>query len=123
MPTPLVHNPTNGVTGGLWRTWGAVHKRLTRRADAPAHWAASDEPRHWNYWRREALVHRSALPARLGLSAPRVLAIDESEAGIELVMEDVEGRHGDQLDVEDVAAAAASLGRAQGGPGRVGGPD
>jgi Phosphotransferase enzyme family len=123
MPTPLVHNPANGVTGGLWRTPGAVHKLLTRRHDAPTHWAASDDPRHWNYWRREALVHESALPGRLELAAPHVLAIEESDAGIELIMEDVEGRHGEQLDVEDVAAAAFVLGRAQGGPGLVGGLD
>jgi hypothetical protein len=123
MTTPLVHNPANGVTGGLWRTPGAVHKLLTRRTDAPTHWAASDDPRHWNYWRREALVHQSALPGRLGLAAPHVLAIEEGESGIELIMEDVEGRHGGQLDVADVAAAAFALGRAQGGPGLAGGPD
>jgi hypothetical protein len=123
VPTPLVHNPANGVTGGLWRTPGAVHKLLTRRADAPTHWAASDDPRHWNYWRREALVHQSALPGRLGLAAPHVLEIEDTDTGIELVMEDVAGRHGDQLDVADVAAAAFVLGRAQGGPGLVGGPD
>jgi hypothetical protein len=70
VPTPLDHNPLNGVTGGLWRSGGAVHKVLTRRAGAPAHWAASTEPRHWNYWRREALVHETVLPGRLGLGSP-----------------------------------------------------
>ena len=123
MPTPLDHNPANGVTGGLWRDGGAVHKLLTRREDAPAHWAASTNPRHWNYWRREALVHESVLPGRLGLGAPHVLAIDERPDGIELTFEDVEGRHGAQLDVADIAAAAEDLGRAQGGPGLAGGPD
>lgn len=123
MPTPLDHNPANGVTGGLWRSGGAVHKLLTCRPDAPAHWAASADQRHWNYWRREALVHESALPRRLGLGAPHVLAIDERADGIELVFEDVEGRHGAQLGVADLAAAAEDLGRAQGGPGLVGGPD
>lgn len=123
MPTPLDHNPANGVTGGLWRSGGAVHKLLTCRPDAPAHWAASADQRHWNYWRREALVHESALPRRLGLGAPHVLAIDERTDGIELVFEDVEGRHGAQLGVADLAAAAEDLGRAQGGPGLVGGPD
>jgi hypothetical protein len=121
--TPLHHNPANGVTGGLWRDGATVHKRLTRRPDAPAHWAASDDPRHWNYWRREALVHESALPGRLGLAAPHVLAIEASGDAIELVMEDVAGRHGAGLTVEDLATAALHLGRAQGGPGLVGGPD
>jgi hypothetical protein len=122
VPAPLDHNPLNGVTGGLWRSGGAVHKLLTRRPDAPAHWAASTEPRHWNYWRREALVHESRLPARLGLGAPDVLAIERRPDGIELVFEDVEGRHGAQLVIADIAAAAADLGRAQGGPGLVDGP-
>jgi hypothetical protein len=122
MPTRLDHNPANGVTGGLWRAGGAVHKLLTRRAGAPPEWAASDDPRHWNYWRREALVHESVLPGRLGLGAPRLLAIEETEAGIELVEEDVDGRHAGALTVEDLSVAAFDLGRAQGGPGLVGGP-
>ena len=54
--TPLTHNPLNGVTAGVWRQDDVVHKVLTRRREAPPHWAASDDPRHWNYWRREALV-------------------------------------------------------------------
>jgi hypothetical protein len=66
VPTPLDHNPLNGVTGGLWRSGGAVHKRLTRRAGAPVHWAASTEPRHWNYWRREALVRAQGGPGLVG---------------------------------------------------------
>src|SRR3954468_4427070 len=123
VPTPLDHNPSNGVPGGLWREPDGVHKLLTRRADAPSHWAASDEPRHWNHWRREALVHQSALPGRLGLAPPRLLGIEDRGDAIELVMEDVEGRHGAQLTVEDITAAAFDLGRAQGGPGLVGGPD
>jgi hypothetical protein len=123
VPTPLVHNPANGVTGALWRADGAVHKLLTRRPEAPAHWAASDDPRHWNYWRREALVHESVLPGRLGLGAPHLIAIDETADGIELVAEDVAGRHGAELSIDDIATAAGDLGRAQGGPGLVGGPD
>lgn len=123
MPTPLDHNPSNGVTGDLWRSGGAVHKLLTRRPGVPAHWAASEDPRHWNYWRREALVHESVLPGRLGLGAPGMLAIEDTNAGIELVSEDVAGRYGGELTVQDLAVAAGDLGRAQGGPGLVGGPD
>jgi hypothetical protein len=120
--TPLDHNPANGVTGGLWRSGGAVHKLITQRPGAPAHWAASTEPRHWNYWRREGLVHESGLPGRLGLGAPRVLANDARQEAIELVFEDVHGRYGAELGIPDIAAAAEDLGRAQGGPGLVGGP-
>jgi hypothetical protein len=123
VPTPLDHNPSNGVTGGLWRAGDAIHKLLTRRPGVPAHWAASEDPRHWNYWRREALVHESVLPGRLGLAAPRVLDIEETDAGIELVSEDVAGRYGAALTVDDLAVTAGDLGRAQGGPGLAGGPD
>jgi len=69
--TQLTHNPANGVTAGIRLEDGVVHKRLTCRRAAPAHWAASTDPRHWNYWRREALVYETGLPERLGLAAPR----------------------------------------------------
>lgn len=123
MPTPLDHNPANGVTAALWRDSQGVHKHLTRGKPAPEHWAASEDPRHWNYWRREALVHASVLPARLGLGAPHVLAIDTRDEAVELTFEDVDGRHGAQLTIEDLAQAAEDLGRAQGGPGLKAGPD
>jgi hypothetical protein len=113
---PLTHNPANGVTAGVWREDGVVHKVLTRRRDAPAHWAASDDPRHWNSWRREALVYTTGLPARLGLGAPRLLGCEETPEGdIELRLEAVEGRHGADLTVDDLAALARALGRAQAG--------
>lgn len=111
----LTHNPLNGVTGGVWRRGGVVHKILTRRPEAPPHWAASDDPRHWNYWKREALVYRTGLPDRLGLGAPDVIGITESADGdIELRLEHVEGAHGAQLGIEDLEVTARDLGRAQG---------
>ena len=113
--TPLTHNPANGVTAGVWSEDGVVHKVLTRRRDAPPHWAASDDERHWNYWRREALVYASGLPEQLGLGAPRLLGLSESAEGdVELRLEDVRGRHADALTADDLAAAAHALGRAQG---------
>jgi hypothetical protein len=112
---PLVHNPLNGVTADVWRDDGVVHKVLTRRREAPPHWAASEDPRHWNYWKREALVYESGLPERLGLGAPQLLGLSETPDGdIELRLEHVDGRHADALTVEDLAAAAAMLGRSQG---------
>jgi hypothetical protein len=111
----LTHNPLNAVTAGVWKQGPVVHKVLTARKDAPPHWASSDEPRHWNYWRREALVYESALPERLGIGAPRLLGVDESAEGdVELRLEYVEGRHGAELTVDDLEAAARVLGRAQG---------
>jgi hypothetical protein len=113
--TALTHNPSNGVTAGVWREGDSVRKVLTCRREAPAHWAASTDPRHWNYWRREALVYETALPQRLGLGAPRLLDARHGE-DVELRLEWVDGRHGAAMTVDDVEAVALALGRAQGRP-------
>jgi hypothetical protein len=113
----LTHNPLNGVTGGIWRDGDVVLKVLTRRPDAPEHWAASEDPRHWNYWRREALVYESELPERLGLGAPRLLELEETTDGdVGLRLEHVDGRHSGELTIDDLEATALALGRAQGRP-------
>lgn len=112
---PLTHNPQNGVTGGVWRRGEVVHKVLTCRREVAAHWVASEDPRHWNYWRREALVYRSGLPQRLGLGAPRLLHLEQTPDGdLELQLEHVHGHHGATLTVDDLEAAARMLGRSQG---------
>jgi hypothetical protein len=59
-------------------------------------------------------VYESGLPATLGLGAPELLEARETEDGIELRLEDVAGRHGRQLTLDDLDAAAYALGRAQG---------
>ena len=113
----LSHNRNNAVTRGVWRgDDGLIHKVLThRRTDAPPQWASSAELRFWNYWRREAHVYISGLPERLGLGAPRLVeACELPDGDIELVLEDVLGRHGADLTMEDIAAVAFSLGEAQG---------
>lgn len=113
--TALTHNPANGVTAGIWAQGDDVVKRLTHRRETSPEWAASDDPRHWNYWRREAAVYRSGLPERIGLAAPRALSVTETAAGdLELRLERVAGRTGDALDVGDLETAALALGRAQG---------
>src|SRR4051794_23691797 len=116
---PLTHNPLNGVTGGVWRRDDVVHKVLTRRRTAPAHWAASEDPRHWNYWQREALVYRTRLPERLGLGAPGVVDVAESPGGATgRGLERVGGAHGAALTIDALGAAARVLGRAQ-APGEL----
>lgn len=113
----LPHNRNNGVTRGVWRgADGLIHKVLThRRTDAPPQWVSSDDPRHWNYWRREADVYRSGLPARLGLGAPELAdARTLPDGDIELVLSDVAGTHGGDMSVEDIAAVAFALGAGQG---------
>ena len=53
----LVHNPRNAVTAGVWRVAAgsetAILKLLTAaKKNEAGSWAASDDPAHWNYWRR-----------------------------------------------------------------------
>jgi hypothetical protein len=109
----LTHNPLDGVTAGVWSAGDVVHKLLTRRRAAREHWAASDDQRHWNHWRREALVYESGLPERLGLAAPRRLGVSETPEGdVELRLERVDGRHSGSLTIEDLEAVARALGRA-----------
>jgi hypothetical protein len=67
---PLRHNPLNQVTGSVERVTDAAGatliRKVLRRPDpaagrSPAPWSASLDPRHWNYWRREAEAYRSGV--------------------------------------------------------------
>ncbi|MEU8356789.1 hypothetical protein AB0C27_12325 [Nonomuraea sp. NPDC048882] len=122
---PLTHNPNNAVTRGIWRARAgsrtAVLKVLTRRKEAPAGWEHSEDPRHWNYWRREADVYASGLPglwAGTGLRAPRLLELAERPDGdLALWTEDVAGAPGTTWDVARHARLGHQLGLAQGAQG------
>lgn len=121
----LRHNPLNAVTAAVERLTdvdGAtlVHKRL-RPPDAvpgaePGPWAASADPRHWNYWRREAEAYRDAdLRESLrgtGLDLPGATVVEDA-AGVTLWLEDVSGTPGTGFDLADHLALAESLGRWQ----------
>lgn len=118
---PLIHNPKNAVTAGVWRvTLGrdsAILKILTRLVtDGSGAWSASDDPSHWNYWRREALFYQSELIAVLaeaGIGSPEPIAVIERSADeIAIWLEDVQGVRGDSWLLEDHCAAARALGRA-----------
>ncbi|MDO0937545.1 aminoglycoside phosphotransferase [Streptomyces sp. DG2A-72] len=119
---PLVHNPKNGVTGGVWRVTAgdrsAVLKLLTRNKEATGRWAASEDPRHWNHWRREAHVYESGL-AQLwrpyGISAPRLLArVERGDGDVALWLEDVPGEPGTAWPLARHVEHARRLGAAQG---------
>jgi hypothetical protein len=120
----LVHNPRNAVTDGVHLVTTAdgarrVRKRLRPPAsdDAPGGpWAASEDPRHWNYWRREALAYadpalRESL-AGTGLAMPDAEVV-ESPGGVTLWLEHVDGRPGTEFDLADHAATCRALGRWQ----------
>jgi hypothetical protein len=131
--TLLAHNPLNAVTGGIWRVVGDRHSVIVkvvtdgRDHDGPSWWAASREDRHWNSWRREVLAYREHLAAAYepdGVGAPALLAADEARDGtVVLWLEDVPGRTGTDLDIDDLVELAHALGRAQGRLASVGGWD
>jgi hypothetical protein len=116
---PLVHNPLNGATGGIWRIQRddgpAVLKILTPpgRPEAPAHWATSDDPGHWNYWRREALAYREGLArsAYPAIRPPRLLAaVDRPDGSVALWLEYVTGAPGTALTPAGLGDVAQRLG-------------
>jgi hypothetical protein len=122
--TPLTHNPLNAVTGGIWRVdaagRSAVVKVLTDGAahDGPSWWSASsDDPTHWNWWRREACAYGEDLAGWFrpdGIDAPPLLALDEREdGGVVLWLGWVDGQPGPDVGVAGLADMAGRLGRAQ----------
>lgn len=92
----LGYRVINGITGGLWRvsgtarsgdntvSWSTVLKVLQQvGAGVAANFAPTNEPSHWNYWRREALAYQSGYLADLGagLVAPRSYGVDTPAPG------------------------------------------
>jgi hypothetical protein len=119
---PLTHNPFNGVTAGVWRVAAggrsAVLKVLTRAKETHAQWAASDDPRHWNYWRREAQAYESGLAQvwqSYGIRAPRLLArVERPDGDVALWLEDLPGEPGSSWSLDRHAEHVRRLGAAQG---------
>ena len=117
----LTHNPLNMVTDELHRiswddgaTKSAVRKVVTRGGQGEQHWRPSEDPRHWNYWRREADVYQSDLPGRLGMRAPTLLGSFERGDDVVLWLDAVTGTTGIASTVDSLGVAANALGRAQG---------
>src|ERR1051326_5646847 len=64
----LRHNKGNAATHGIWRVRGSVGTAVLKIYEPPAagyagYWPTSDDPTHWNYWRREPTAHAEGLPA------------------------------------------------------------
>jgi hypothetical protein len=120
----LRHNPLNAVTATVERiTYAdgrtAVRKELRTPVDASGPWAASTDPRHWNYWRREIEVYqddelRDQLAAA-GLALPQA-QVEEHADGAVLLMEDVDGTPGTEFSLAEHAALARACGRWQAQP-------
>ena len=115
----LRHNPLNAVTASVERVHLAdgttrVRKELRRPSAADTGpWAGSDDPRHWNYWRREAEVYGSAA-VRAGLRDTGLdLPAAEIEDGRVLWLEDVAGRPGTEFTLAEHERFASALGRWQ----------
>ncbi len=121
---PLRHGLANAATSGIWRVRGtagsAVLKvaRLPTAADPPKAWPTSNDPAHWNYWRREALAYESGLAATVyadaGITAPALLETrTRTDGGIEVWLADVGGLGGFDWPVTRLARFAYELGTAQ----------
>jgi hypothetical protein len=115
----LRHNPLNAVTAAVERVRfddGSTRVRKELRRPDPVDggpWAGSDEPRHWNYWRREAEVYGSAA-VRDGLRDTGLdLPAADVEDGRVLWLDDVAGRSGTEWALADHGRFATALGRWQ----------
>ena len=120
------HNPLNAVTAIVERVTDAAGRTLIRKElrrpdpssteGTPGAWAASTDPQHWNYWRREADAYLSG-PLREGLQAAGLdiahADVEETDTGAVLWLEDVAGTPGTEFTLDDHAALASGLGRWQ----------
>ena len=117
----LTHNARNAVTAGIRRIsgegWSVVLKELQHVESDDPQWAASTEPAHWNYWRREALAYENGIDSAWrssGIRAPRLLhRFERDDTSLALWLEDVSGPGAEHWGVEGLAEFAHRLGAAQ----------
>jgi hypothetical protein len=98
---PLRHGLGNAATSGIWRVRGpagsAILKaaRLPATTDPPKAWPTSNDPAHWNYWRRESLAYATDLAATVyadaGITAATCLEVVARAESAELWLADLGG--------------------------------
>ncbi|HET9170400.1 MAG TPA: phosphotransferase [Actinospica sp.] len=121
--TALRHNEGNGATGGIWRVAEGSRSRILKVARhgeaAPGSaWVTSEDPAHFNYWRREPLAYGSGFADAAyrdgGIRAPRLEeAVTLEDGSIELWLEDVEGGDGFSFSVARLGRFGHELGVGQ----------
>jgi len=121
---PLRHGLGNAATRGIWRVRGPAGSAILKVAGLPAAteppkaWRTSDDPAHWNYWRRESLAYETGLAgtayAEAGITAAQALEVNaRPDGGVELWLADIGGTAGFDWTVPRLARFARELGTAQ----------
>jgi hypothetical protein len=125
MGEALVHNAGNAATGGIWRVRESGRTQILKVARPPSEeprgrpaWPTSDEPTHWNYWRRETLAYTTGLAATVyadaGIVAPDLIRVlERSDGSVALWLADATGTPGSRWSVDRLAHFARQLGHAQ----------
>ena len=97
--------------------WSFILKFIpSTQGRAPQYHNMSDDPVHFNYWRRELHFYQSALPSEFpaGLSAPRLYHSEEQTDGCWLWLEDISDKFEQDWPIERFGLAARHLGHFNG---------
>ncbi|NUR74567.1 MAG: hypothetical protein HOU81_27470 [Hamadaea sp.] len=119
------HNQGNAATGGIWLVEGSAGSAVLKIARPPtdppsgnAAWPTSDDPGHWNYWRREPLAYSSGVAqaySAYGIAAPSLLSSSSLfDGSVAFWLDVVTGTPGTAWKPSDFHAFASRLGSAQG---------
>jgi hypothetical protein len=120
----LTHNAANDATGGIWLVTGSSGAAVLKIAKPPSGtpsgsaWPTSDEPTHWNYWRREALAYSTGLVssyAPFGITTPALLSsATQTDGSLALWLSVVSGTPAISWTPAELGSFAHRLGAAQG---------
>jgi len=120
---PLRHNKGNAATFGIWRVHGDLGSAVLKISCPPTagpsgFWPTSEDPAHWNYWRRETLAYTTGLAAtaygEAGIGVPDLLESTTRDDGlVGLWLDDVGGTEGFDWPVPRTARFAYDLGVGQ----------